>query len=191
MSTMRLPRTPHTNVEGPGLSGSLGRRQNDDDSTIVDVSGYSVASILIITFFVIACLTTLLVTAYCVLSRRYDARAAAAASRYWPRSRLNPAPEEGKPSTNRSEKNIIGERRSGRKKGKRSPTVVFHQHEPQAHGYFAPLYFEGLERPGGPPLGDVKREVSRAYEPEMLERALTREKGEKDDSGGDWKKTRG
>lgn len=188
---MRLPRTPQSHSEGHAFSGNLWPRQNDDDSTIVDVSGFSVSSIIIITFIVIACLTTLLVTAYCVLSRRYDARAAAAASRYWPRSQRTPAPEEGKPSTYIREKSNSGERRKGRKNGKRSPTMVFHQHEPEAHGYFAPLYFEGSGSARGPPLGDVKREVSRLYEPAMLERAVTREKGAREECAVDSKETKG
>lgn len=69
--------------------------------------------------------------------------------------------------------------------------MVFHQHEPGAHGYFAPLYFEGPEGARGPPLGDVKREVSRVYEPEMLEKAVTREKRVEEYCAVDSKETKG
>lgn len=173
--TMRLPRTPRP-------SGNPMRRDDDPDadSTIVDTPEFSAASIFVITIIVIAGLTALLVTGYFVLSRRYAARIASA-SRSSSRPRHTPTAEEEKIG-GRIE---VGE---GRKKTtKKGPTMVFRQHEPETHGHFAPLYLEGRKGTKGPALGDVKREVSRVYEPGMLEAAMDLGKGKKQVHGVDSK----
>ncbi|KAL2110757.1 hypothetical protein VUR80DRAFT_739 [Thermomyces stellatus] len=177
---MYLARIPKLYSGVPLFPEGLLRRKDNNldtgDSTIVDVSGHSGASILVISLLVIACLTILLLTGYCVLSRQYDARAAAA-SRPWPRPRRIPAAEGGTSDSKIGEYTKDWEGRKERRKTEQSLTMIFRQHEPQAHGYFAPLYLEGPESARGPPLGDVKNEVSRVYEPEMLERAATRGEG--------------
>ena len=130
---MRLPRTPRPHSEAPRLSISPAHRIDGSNggSTVVDVSGLSVASILAITILVIACLTTLLITGYCILSRRYAARIAAA-SRPPSHSRRTPAAKEGKP---RGEDDQEATRGGARKEeGEESTKGMFCWLEP-AHGY--------------------------------------------------------
>ena len=180
---MRLPRTSFLHSGERSLPVGLRRRDDGvENATLVDVSGFPVSSILVITLLVVAALSTLLITGYCVLSRRYTARAAAAAaaSRSWPGFRSAAAAGE-KSSGRVGEADKIREGRK-KKKDKKRLTMVFYQHEPKAHGYFAPLYFEERgNKTGSPPLEDVKGEISRVFEPGMLERAAV---GNEEKGGG-------
>ncbi|SPO01586.1 uncharacterized protein DNG_04259 [Cephalotrichum gorgonifer] len=189
---MRLPTAP-LRSRNAHLTGNIIHSRDDEpgtDSAIVELPGVSVALILVITFLVLIGLFTILLTTYCVLSRRYAARAAAGAPSF-----PSPSPSTGREdltkerkSASRIKDGLTGNKAEGRKeerktrsgkvKENKASTVILYQHEPEVHGYFAPLYCAGKEPRRAEYLEDVKTMASSLFESGMLGRARD-EKGEK------------
>jgi len=166
---MRLPRIPtvpeiSSNILLPRQDDTNTNNTNNQETTIITTS--TNPSVAIIIFTVILAITlffVLILTLYCVLSKRWTSKRRDIEAAHARPPRTAEITTEIKPIT----------KKSG---GKRVPTLVFQQHEPDTHGYFAPLYLsrEG-RRSGGAGgmdedrLADVKRDVLEVFDPAVLE----------------------
>jgi hypothetical protein len=166
---MRLPRIPtvlenSSNILLPRQDDTNTNNSNNQETTIITTT--TNPSVAIIVFTVILAITlffVLILTLYCVLSKRWASKRRDIEAAHARPPRTAEITTEIKPIT----------KKSG---GKRVPTLVFQQHEPDAHGYFAPLYLSregrrsgGVEGMDEDRLADVKRDVLEVFDPAILE----------------------
>ncbi|CAI4212264.1 unnamed protein product [Parascedosporium putredinis] len=159
---MLLPR-----ISSPLLPRQEASPPTNQQPTLIRTGTLSLPVIIVIAVLAVAAFFIAVLTTYCVLTKRW------ATKRHDLEPPLPPANSDAVAAAKEPSLRLKSKARRARK----LRTLVFQQHEPGEHGYFAPLYLpdehparESRRRMDADRLADVKRYVLEVYDPAVLDR---------------------